>query len=538
MEAIASYFKFAERGTNLTTEIRAGATTFMVMAYIIFLNPAILSAAGVDVVATAAATALIAGIMTIAMGVVGNFPIAIAAGLGINAIVAFGLVLGRGLTFQGAMGVIVLEGLLVVILVLARVARGRDAGDPQLAEAGHRRRHRPVHPVHRLRQCRSDRGRRRCAAGPLHLPDHGWSVRRAGRTDHHDRPMGAEGARSLDPEHHHHHGDCACSPGVTKIPESFTAAAAFSTIGAVNLTEAFDKLGLFVAILIIFSIALIDFFDTMGTVTAVGNQAGLCDEEGRVPNTGRILLVDSIAAVAGGLGGTSSNTSYIESSAGVGEGGRTGFTSVVTGVLFLLSILLAPLALMIPGVATAPALIIVGYLLFEQIGGIDVADPEEGIPALLAMILMPLTYDIAVGIGAGFIAWTLIKVVRGSWATSIRSCGRSRLRSWSSSCKAGSNRSWADPSHPLARMRRPGQLAGAPGVFAPVGWIPAFAGRRSNGRRPSLETPPASRSATRPRGRPGRAAPSERSRWCRTRAGAEQMASAPRPPDRLARIRR
>ncbi len=426
MDGIASYFKFAERGTNLTTEIRAGATTFMVMAYIIFLNPAILSAAGVDPVATAAATALIAGIMTIAMGVVGNFPIAIAAGLGINALVAFGLVLGRGLTFQGAMGVIVLEGLIVTVLVVVGLREAVMNAIPGSLK-------------------------RAIAVGiGLFILFIGFV--NAGLI------AGGEGAppvRFIFPNSPSAFVALvgllitiglwvrkvpgalilsiiittviALIAGVAKIPNSFTSTATFSTIGAVSLTEVFDKLGFFVALLIIFSIALIDFFDTMGTLTAVGNQAGLTDEKGEVPNTGRILLVDAIGAVAGGLGGTSSNTSYIESSAGVGEGGRTGFTSVVTGVLFLVSILLAPLALMIPGVATAPALIIVGYLLFEQIGGIDVSDPEEGIPALLAMILMPLTYDIAVGIGAGFIVWTVIKVVRGKfgeihplmWAVSI-----------------------------------------------------------------------------------------------------------------------
>jgi AGZA family xanthine/uracil permease-like MFS transporter len=398
----------------------------MVMAYIIFLNPAILSAAGVDPVATAAATALIAGIMTIAMGVVGNFPIAIAAGLGINALVAFGLVLGRGLTFQGAMGVIVLEGLIVTVLVVVGLREAVMNAIPGSLK-------------------------RAIAVGiGLFILFIGFV--NAGLI------AGGEGAppvRFIFPNSPSAFVALvgllitiglwvrkvpgalilsiiittviALIAGVAKIPDSFTSTATFSTIGAVSLTEVFDKLGFFVALLIIFSIALIDFFDTMGTLSAVGNQAGLTNEKGEVPNTGRILLVDAIGAVAGGLGGTSSNTSYIESSAGVGEGGRTGFTSVVTGVLFLVSILLAPLALMIPGVATAPALIIVGYLLFEQIGGIDVSDPEEGIPALLAMILMPLTYDIAVGIGAGFIVWTVIKVVRGKfgeihplmWAVSI-----------------------------------------------------------------------------------------------------------------------
>jgi AGZA family xanthine/uracil permease-like MFS transporter len=154
----------------------------------------------------------------------------------------------------------------------------------------------------------------------------------------------------------------------------------------------------------------------MGTVTAVAAEAGLANEDGSVPDVGKVLLVDSVAAAVGGLAGVSSNTTYIESAAGVAEGGRTGFTSVVTGVLFLLAIFLSPIAGIIPGVATAPALILVGYLMFTQIKDINVADVEDGLPALLTMILMPLTYDITVGIGAGFISWVLIKVVKGKMA--------------------------------------------------------------------------------------------------------------------------
>ena len=200
--------------------------------------------------------------------------------------------------------------------------------------------------------------------------------------------------------------------GVTTMPSVFVVTPDFSTIGQMDVMEVWD-LGAITAVLIIFSIMILDFFDTMGTVTAVGEQAGLTDEEGRVPHVGRILLVDSAAAALGGVFGTSSNTSYIESSAGVSEGGRTGLTSVVTGLFFLAAILLAPLAGIIPLAATAPALILVGVLLFEQIRGIDVGDPEQAIPALLTMILMPLTFDIAIGIGAGVIAWVFIKVVRG-----------------------------------------------------------------------------------------------------------------------------
>ena len=172
---------------------------------------------------------------------------------------------------------------------------------------------------------------------------------------------------------------------------------------------------------------LSDFFDTMGTVTGIAAEAGLAEKDGSVPGVGRVLLVDSVAAIAGGLGGVSSNTTYIESAAGVAEGGRTGFASVVTGLLFLVAIFASPIALIVPGVATAPALVLVGYLMFTLVKDIPVGDLEDGLPALLTMILMPLTYDITVGIGAGFISWVLLKVVRQKfseihplmWAVSI-----------------------------------------------------------------------------------------------------------------------
>jgi AGZA family xanthine/uracil permease-like MFS transporter len=161
---------------------------------------------------------------------------------------------------------------------------------------------------------------------------------------------------------------------------------------------------------------LTDFFDTMGTATAIAEQAGLVDERGRIPNTGRILAVDAAAAAVGGAAGISSNTSYIESAAGVAEGGRTGLTAVVVGILFLLAILLTPLATLVPFQATAPVLVVVGYLMVTLIRDIDFGDLEEGFPALLALILMPLTFSITVGIGAGFVAYVLLKIVRGKAA--------------------------------------------------------------------------------------------------------------------------
>jgi AGZA family xanthine/uracil permease-like MFS transporter len=206
--------------------------------------------------------------------------------------------------------------------------------------------------------------------------------------------------------------------GVTSIPagNDLIATPRFDTLGRFDVTEVFSVLPLVTALLVIFAILLTDFFDTMGTVTGVAHEAGLARADGSVPNVSRPLLVDSVAAFAGGAAGISSNTTYIESAAGVADGGRTGMTSVVTGVLFLLAILLSPIALIVPAAATAPALVLVGYLMFTLIKDIPVADVEDGLPALLTMILMPLTYDITVGIGAGFISWVLIKAVRGKAA--------------------------------------------------------------------------------------------------------------------------
>jgi AGZA family xanthine/uracil permease-like MFS transporter len=429
--AIAEYFRFAERGTDFATEIRAGVTTFMVMAYIIFVNANILSdpkGAAMDKIAVAAATALIAGIMTIVMGVVGKYPFALAAGLGINGIVSYTLATKIG--WQGAMGVIFWEGLLVTILVLVGFREAvMDAIPLSLKRAigvgiglfilfiGFVNGGLIATP----------------AAGfppvafvfPTTVPAYvtlvGLLVTIALYV------LKIRGALILSIIIT---TIIALIVGVTKL-EAQIAPVGFQTILALDVTKAFSEspvgLGIYVAILTIFSIMLIDFFDTMGTVTGVAEQAGLTTPDGKVPGIGRVLLVDSVAAMVGGLAGTSSNTTYIESAAGVAEGGRTGFTSVVVGILFLLAIFLSPLAGVVPAQATAPVLILVGFLMFTLIRDIDVADVEEGIPALLTMILMPLTYDISIGIGAGFISWTFIKVVRGKvgaihplmWAVSI-----------------------------------------------------------------------------------------------------------------------
>jgi AGZA family xanthine/uracil permease-like MFS transporter len=200
---------------------------------------------------------------------------------------------------------------------------------------------------------------------------------------------------------------------VPAVPSDVVSKPDFSLFGNFNLLGSFDRISLIAGILFIFTLLLSDFFDTVGTVTAIGHEADLIDKDGNVPNNDRILLVDSLAAVAGGAGSISSNTSYIESAAGVGEGARTGLASVVTGVLFLLTTFLAPLVAVIPYEAATPALVIVGFLMMTQIKNIDWQDYGIAIPAFLTIILMPFTYNISVGMGAGFVSHVVIRLIQG-----------------------------------------------------------------------------------------------------------------------------
>ena len=415
---VAGYFRFAERGTTIGTEVKAGLTTFMVMSYILFLNPNILANMFTDPAQAeafkapaAAATALVAGVMSILMGVVANVPIALAAGLGINALVAFALVLGAGLTPAGAMGVIVIEGIIVLLLVLVglreaimnavpiSLKRAIAVGiglfilfigffDGGLITAGE------GVPVQFVFPTTPQAGVTLLGL----LITIALFVRRV--------PGSLLLSIVITTV-------IAILVGVQPLPAQFVATPSFSTLGQFDLGNVFTTLGVLAAALTIFSFMLTDFFDTMGTATAISEQAGITEPDGRVPNTGRVLAVDSLAAIAGGAAGISSNTSYIESAAGVAEGGRTGFSAVVVGLLFLAAILLTPLAILVPFAATAPVLIVVGYLMVTLIRDIDFGDVEEGLPALLALILMPLTFSITVGIGAGFISYVVIKLVRG-----------------------------------------------------------------------------------------------------------------------------
>jgi len=413
-----SFFKLTERGTTVGTEVRAGITTFLVMAYIIFLNPLILSnmfPEGPDqlafITAAAAATALLAGVLTIAMGIVSNYPIALAAGLGINAIVAFTLVLGLQLSPAGAMGVIVLEGLIILVLVIVGLREAiMDAVPLALKRAigvgigffilfigfvdgeliG------PGNPVVQFNFPVEPAAWVFVLGLALTIVLFALKVRAA--------LLISIIVMSV----------FAYIVGITTVPTNLDFVPDFSTLGQFDVTEVWD-LGILAAALTIFAIMLTDFFDTMGTATAITEQAGLTTPDGKVPGISRVLIVDSVAAAAGGAAGISSNTSYIESAAGVAEGGRTGLTSVVVGVLFLLAIFVTPLAPMVPFAATGPVLVVVGYLMATLIKDINFADVEEGFPALLGITLMPLTYNITVGIGAAFVTYVLIKAVRGKF---------------------------------------------------------------------------------------------------------------------------
>lgn len=423
-------FRLRAHGTTVGTEVLAGLTTFMVMAYIIFVNPAILSFAGVPELQgqgppfapTLAATCLVAAVTTAAMGVLTNYPLAVASGMGLNAVVAFQLVAGMKLPWPAAMGVIFLEGVAVTVLVLTGVREAVMAAIPLsqkraisvgiglfilfiglvnggLVKAG------AGVPV-TLGDLRSARVAVTVAGLALTVLLLALRVRGA-------LLLGIVAATALAIlVNRAGGGQVWPQRGVAVIPERVLAPPDFSTLGSGLNLEVFTRVGFLTATLTIFSIMLSDFFDTMGTVVGIGAEAGWLDAAGRLPRLKQVLLVDSLGAVLGGLAGASSATTYIESASGVAAGGRTGLTSVVVALGFALALFFAPLAGVVPPEATAAALVVVGYLMASLVREIPFGDLEEGFPALLTLTVMPFTYSITNGIGAGFVAYTFIKLVR------------------------------------------------------------------------------------------------------------------------------
>jgi AGZA family xanthine/uracil permease-like MFS transporter len=446
-------FKIGERGSTVEREIRGGFVTFFTMAYIVVLNPLILGFApdenghflgggpgdGSNLPAIAAATSLVAGVMTILMGVVANYPLALATGLGLNAFLAVSV--AAQMSWSDAMGLIVLEGLVILVLVLTGFRTAVFHAVPKqlklaisvgiglfiafigFVDAGFVRRvpdaaHSTV-PVQPGTGFYLQGWPVLVFAIGLALVVTLWVRRVRGAIllaiiattvlAIIVESIGDFGSSKDDPVG-------GWSLNVPQWPDKVTDTPHFDTVFHANIFGSFESAGVVTALLLVFTLMLADFFDTMGTMTAIGAEAGLLDEDGIPPYTQRILVVDSVAAAAGGAAGVSSNTSYIESASGVGEGARTGLASVVTGVLFLLSIFLAPLVSVIPSEAAVPALVLVGFLMMQQVAGISWNDAEIAIPAFLTIILMPFTYSISIGIGAGFLAYVLIKAVKGKAA--------------------------------------------------------------------------------------------------------------------------
>jgi AGZA family xanthine/uracil permease-like MFS transporter len=448
-----SFFKITERGSTVGREIRGGFVTFFTMAYIVALNPLIIGLAkdstgkylGGDgshpnLAMVAAMTALMAGLLTILMGAVANFPLALATGLGLNTFVAVGI--ASRMTWADAMGLIVLEGIIITVLVLTGFRTAVFRAVPQQLKiaisVG-------IGLFIALIGLVDSGFVRRTGSGPVpvQLGDNGnlvgWpivvfgfglllmigllvkKVKGAILISIITSTIVAiivEKAFKIGPNFDGATGKVnpkGWGLNVPTLPSKIVAKPDFGLFGHFSIFGGFHVAGITIisAVLLVFTLLLSDFFDTVGTVTAIATEAKLIDAQGTIPNNNKILIVDSLAAAMGGVGSISSNTSYIESASGVGEGARTGLASVVTGILFLLSTFLAPLVAVIPYEAATPALVIVGFLMMSQIKEVEWSDYGIGIPAFLTIILMPFTYSISVGIGAGFISHVLVRLVQG-----------------------------------------------------------------------------------------------------------------------------
>ncbi|MFD3489692.1 NCS2 family permease [Streptomyces sp. NPDC058690] len=433
------FFKISERGSSVSREIRGGFATFFAMAYIIVLNPIILGSAkdmyghqlnGGQLVT---ATVLTAAFSTLLMGVIGNVPIALAAGLGVNTVVA--LQLAPRMSWPDAMGMVVLAGIVVMLLVATGLRERVMNAVPKSLRKG-------------------------IAIGIglfillIGLVDSGF-VSRIPDVAHTTVPLqlGSDGhlngwpvlvfilgalltlalivrkvpgailisivamtvvAMVID--------TVADLPGeawgltVPQWPGNPVATPDFGLIGKVSLFGGFDKVGALTGILFVFTVLLSCFFDAMGTILGVGDEAKLTDKDGNFPGINKVLFVDGIAVAAGGASSSSASTCFVESTAGVGEGARTGFASVVTGLLFTVALFLTPLATMVPSQAATPALLAVGFLIIAgSVRDIDWSDYTLAVPAFLAMVMMPFTYSITNGIGIGFIAFSVLRVAAGRW---------------------------------------------------------------------------------------------------------------------------
>ncbi len=429
---IEKFFKLSENKTDVKTEVMAGVTTFMTMAYILAVNPSILSASGMDANAVLIATALASFVGTMLMALLANYPFALAPGMGLNAYFAYTVVLGMGYSWQFALFAVLVEGIIFILLSLTNVREAIFNAIPKTLKSA----------------VSVGIGLFICFIGLQNaklIVDDGATLV---TYQHFNDDFSSVGMGAL-----------LCLIGVmitgvlivkkvrgnillgiiatwvlgiiceliglyqpnpelgmySTIPSaivSFDFSSLGKTFGAVFTTD-FSTFKVVDFIVIMFAFLFVDIFDTLGTLVGVSSNAGFLDKDGKLPKIKQALLADSVATCAGAVFGTSTTTTFVESSAGVAEGGKTGLTSCVTAVLFLLALIFSPLFLTIPSFACAPALIIVGFFMMKNVVDIDFSDATEAIPAFLAIAAMPFAYSISEGITVGVIAYVLINLITG-----------------------------------------------------------------------------------------------------------------------------
>lgn len=430
---LEKWFALNARRTDVKTEVMAGITTFMTMAYILFVNPSILGAAGMDKNAVLLATAIGAGLVSMMMGLFVNYPIALAPGMGLNAFYAFTVVLGMGVSWQVALGAVFISGLIFILLTVTHIRQllveGMPASLKYAITVG-------------IGLFITIVGLKLSGLMTIRLSLLAATLDKLVAAKGNGTPLSVETIIAM--------GNLADPPvllavfglmliavlmarrvngamllgifattllgiamGVVKIPAGFSPVAipdfGNNAFFALDIAGAL-QMGLMT---IIFTFTFVELFDTMGTLVGTATKAGLVDKDGKFPGIGKAMLVDATGVSLGALLGTSTITAFVESAAGVGAGGRTGLTAVVCGILFMLALFFTPLAGLIPDAATAPALIIVGALMMESVKRIDFDDFTEALPAFLTIAIMPFTYSIANGISAGLVMYPLLKLVSG-----------------------------------------------------------------------------------------------------------------------------
>lgn len=426
-------FKLSERNTNVQTEVMAGITTFMTMAYILFVNPSILGSAGMDKNAVLLATAIGSAAVTMMMGLFVNYPIALAPGMGLNAFYAFTVVIGMGISWQVALGAVFISGIIFLILTLTQVRQMLIEGMPNSLK----------HAITvGIGLFITIIGLKLSGIMNIRLSLIQPTLEKLVAAKGNGSPLSFETIIELGKLADKHvllavfglifisilmarkvkgamlfgifiSTLVGIAMGVVNVPAGFVPVAmpdfSNNAFFALDIPGAIS-MGLTT---IIFTFTFVELFDTMGTLVGTTSKAGLMDKDGKIPGVGKAMLVDATGVSLGALLGTSTITAFVESAAGVGAGGRTGLTAVVCGGMFLLALFFTPIVSLIPDAATAPALIIVGALMMESVKHIDFADFTEAMPAFMTIIMMPFTYSIANGISFGLVLYPLLKVITG-----------------------------------------------------------------------------------------------------------------------------